>query len=124
MSYQLLMVKLPYTIEALRDEIAKLVAVLPEGSDVVIYTDTFVGIAMPHCGIPEVKAKKVREVLRNFSTFWIVGMSNQFFAHDGLVDPFRTWMDKQRRRDDVGKLRDPEYMAFPERWEPRPKSPE
>lgn len=61
---QLLLVQLPYSIEYLRPELDAHLACLPKGSQKVIYTDTLVGIAMPHLDIPEVIAVKLRKPIR------------------------------------------------------------
>lgn len=94
MRAQLLLVQLPYSIDHLRAELDALVACLPEGSQKVIYTDTLVGIAMPHLDIPEVIAVKLRKPMQAFSNWWIVGLNGQIVCKERSSDPLRHWMNK------------------------------
>ena len=71
-----------------------LVASLPDGSQKVLYTDTLVGIALPHIDIPEVIAIKLRKPMQAFSNWWIIGLNGQIFCKERSNDPLRHWMNK------------------------------
>lgn len=123
MRAQLLLVKLPYSMEYLRAEIAALVASLPEGSEQVLYTDTLIGIAMPHVDIPEVTQVKIRNAMKAFSTYWIIGLNGQLVSKDRSIDPFRSWMNKHLGiQPAVRKPRNPQNMTQGERRQIRLKS--
>lgn len=94
MRAQLLLIQLPYSIEHLRPELDAVVACLPEGSKKVIYTDTLVGIAMPHIDVPEVVAVRLRKPIQAFSNWWIIGLNGQIICKERSNDPLRFWMNK------------------------------
>jgi hypothetical protein len=119
---QLLLVQLPYSIEHLRSELEQLVSCLPEGSQKVLFTDTLVGISMPHTDIADVMAVKLRKPMEAFSNWWIVGLNGQIVCKNRSSDPFRHWMNKHLGIN-PGQPNEPQNVDRPQRRKIGLKSP-
>jgi hypothetical protein len=121
---QLLLIHLPFTIEGLRKEIETLVACLPAGSKPVIYTDRLVGIAMPHVDIPDVMAVRLREPMKAFSNWQIVGLNGGLMCKDRSMDPFQTWMNDHLGVSPTRNRFEAKNVPLTQRWKPRGKTAE
>lgn len=117
MRAHLLLLKLPYSAEALKNEIQTLAVMLPQGSRRVISEELYVAFLMPHRQIAQVNAVRWRKALQAFSKHWIIGLNGELACYDS-TDPFRTWMDEFRRTGTAegGKAKD---VPFPEWRKPR-----
>ena len=60
----------------------------------MIYTDTLVGIALPHINVPEIMAVKWKRPMEAFSNWWIVGLNGLLIAKNRSMDPFQHWMNE------------------------------
>ncbi len=122
MRAQLLLLKLPYKLEHLRNEFDQLVSCLPEGSAPVFYGDGVVGIALPHIDIPEVTGIKIRKIMENFSGWSILGLTGQVYCKDGWMDPLRSWVDKNLKVSEAGQRSEPQDLSKPQRRKIRLKT--
>lgn len=119
MRAHLLLVKLPYSAEALQPQIEALVALLPTGSRRVIRLDEVVGFLVPHTAIAEIQAVRWRKVMQAFSNWWIVGLNGELACKNKSDDPFRTWMNELRRTGAVIEMDDAKDLPLSERGQPR-----
>jgi hypothetical protein len=119
----LLHISLPYNIENLRDEIAALVAKLPNGSMACMHTETTVSIFIPPGALPAILAAQRRVSLEAFSNWWLIPIGGAVVnkhSVDRLSDKVNEFLGvsvHSRQRDKA------KHVPLTERRKPRGERP-
>lgn len=119
----LLLIRLPYLVEALEQQIQALIAKLPQGSARVLYTSECIGFLVPYVDIPQVTVIKLRKELSEFSAHWLIGLDGTLVSSNGSMDPFRHWMNKFLGIEEGPKRPKTQHVPLTQRRKPRLKPP-